>query len=358
MAAETAEPLNGSPTTAGSRLRRWFLRLTVGLAVLAWLVWKTDWQKLATLFRQAEPLVWCVALLLYAGVQMALSSSRWRVLAAPLGFSAPWRRYFTLYYMGLFFNLFLPTTMGGDVIRAWTLAETKDRRLKAFWSVVSDRLSGLFALVLLACLAMMLYDKPLPLWIHGTVWSLTVGMIVGYAALPWLGRHSSRFATAAQALSVSGEHWRGWLLALGISVAVQSASIVQIALMGRSLGLDVPLLGYAVVVPLVSLLAMLPISVGGMGVREGSLILLLGPFGVSEAGALALGLSWFAMNLVMGLAGGLVYLFCRQAASPSGPGGVEAPPRASLLPRLEKTCHGPFGRDSSEGRAGQRTAAV
>jgi uncharacterized membrane protein YbhN (UPF0104 family) len=357
MAAETSESLNGSPPAAAARLRRWLIRLAIGLSVLGWLIWKTDWRTLADLFRQAEPIGWCVALFLYAGVQMGLSSSRWRVLAAPLGFAAPWRRYFTLYYMGLFFNLFLPTTMGGDVVRAWALAETKDRRLKAFWSVVSDRLSGLFALVLLACLATMLYDRPLPFWIHATVWSLTVGMIVGYAALPWLGRRSARFATTAQALSVSGEHWRGWLLALGLSLAVQSASIVQIALMGRALGLEVPLLGYAVVVPLVSLLAMLPISVGGMGVREGSLILLLNPFGVSDAGALAVGLSWFAMNLVMGLAGGLVYLFRGQTSSAASPDRVTARPAVRLPLRTGIKPYGPFGGDSAQGRAGERAAA-
>src|SRR5437667_7766964 len=125
MATETPEPLNSAEPSSATRLRRWLIRLALGLILLGLLIWKTDWRNLAAVFRQAEPMGWCVALFLYAGVQMSLSSSRWRVLAAPLGFQAPWRRYFTLYYIGTFFNLFLPTTMGGDVIRAWALAETK-----------------------------------------------------------------------------------------------------------------------------------------------------------------------------------------------------------------------------------------
>lgn len=307
MANAPAEPV----AAPGARLRRWLLRLVVSLVILGGLIWKTNWPPLLAVFQQAEPWGWCLALFLYAGVQMSLSSSRWRVLAEPLGFSAPWRHYFTLYYIGLFFNLFLPTSMGGDVVRAWTLAETKDRRMRAFLSVVSDRLSGLLALVLLACGATLLFERPLPWWLLGTVWGLAAGLVGGYAMLPWLSRRSEKLRTLAQSLSFSRTHLKGWFLALGISIAVQSASVIQIALMGRALGLNVPFLGYAVVVPLVSLLTMLPISVGGMGVREGSLILLLAPFGVGEAGALALGLSWFAMNLVMGLAGGLVYLFRR-----------------------------------------------
>lgn len=367
MAPEAALPLNGAseppPAARAARLRRWAVRLALGGAVLGYLVWKTEWRPLVELFRQAEPWGWCLALVLYAGVQMGLSSSRWRVLAEPLGFRAPWLQFFKLYYVGLFFNLFLPTSMGGDVVRAWTLAGAKERRAQAFWSVISDRLSGLVALAVLACLATLLYDRPLPLWIPLTVWGLAGGLVGGYALLPWLGRFSPRLKAAAESLSVSRAHWRGWLLALGISVAVQSASVVQIALMGRSLGLDVPLLGYAVVVPLVSLLCMLPLSVGGMGVREGSLILLLAPFGVKEAGALALGLSWFAMNLVMGLAGGLVCLFRRAraaggAAADSAQGLRPGGRPAAAPPLREERTHGTVDRRAAEGRARERAAAA
>lgn len=350
------------PEGSNRRLRPWLLRLALGLSVLGFLVWKTEWAPLLALFRGMEPGGWCLALLLYAGVQMGLSSSRWRLLAEPLGFRAPWRHYFTLYYIGLFFNLFLPTSMGGDVVRAWTLAETKDRRVKAFLSVVSDRLSGLLALVLLACLATLLFDQPLPAWIRLTVWGLAAGMILGYALLPVLAKRSPKLLSVAHALSVSrGHRWR-WAVALGLSLLVQSASVAQIALMGEALGLRVPLLGYAVVVPLVSLLTMLPISVGGMGVREGSLLLLLAPFGVSGPEAVGLGLSWLAMNLVMGLGGGLVYLFRRphrleeptpnvnrSAAGPWLRRGRARPRTPCGVLREECADHGSFRRDSLEG---------
>ena len=80
--------------------------------------------------------------------------------------------------------------------------------------------------------------------------------------------------------------------------------VVQVALAGESLGLQASLLTYAAAVPLVCLFMMLPISVNGVGVREGSLVLLLGAVGVEPAQALALGLVWFAVTIAAGFLGG------------------------------------------------------
>jgi hypothetical protein len=91
-------------------------------------------------------------------------------------------------------------------------------------------------------------------------------------------------------------------------VVVQSASVAQVWLLGGALGLRVPLVAYAVVVPLVSLLTMLPISVFGVGVREVSLVTLLAPLAVAPEAALALGVLWFALSVAASLIGGVVYL--------------------------------------------------
>ena len=94
--------------------------------------------------------------------------------------------------------------------------------------------------------------------------------------------------------------------------------------------------------PLVSLLAMLPLSLNGLGVREGSLVLLLAPYGVAAPAAVALGLAWFAMTLALGLVGGLVYL-C-QGFSRWSP--------------QEQDAHAIFGSDSDQGRVREPAAAA
>src|SRR5262249_5560543 len=105
---------------------------------------------------------------------------------------------------------------------------------------------------------------------------------------------------------------------------------------------------YWVLVPMVSLLTLLPVSVNGMGVREGATALFLAPLGVGEGTALSLAFLWFAASAAASLGGGVVYLFGRfpRPADRAG-ASVEV-----------QTDHGPVGGDSGQGRAGQPRAAA
>ncbi|HMP01227.1 MAG TPA: lysylphosphatidylglycerol synthase transmembrane domain-containing protein [Gemmatales bacterium] len=330
---------------ARSRWPQTLLRAGISVAILGWLLWRLDWPHLLEVLRQAEPQGWFIALVIYGVVQLGLASYRWRLLGRALGFHQPWRRYLGLCYEGLFFSLFLPTSIGGDVVRALRLADEPRRRLAAGWSVVSDRLSGLVALVGVACVASIWQVQLLPVIAQAGLWLLALGLVVGRFWLPRLARRSERLNNLATALSLSQAYRRESWSALGLSLAIQLASIVQIAYMGRALGLDLGLGVYAVVVPLVALATMVPVSIGGLGVREGSFVVLLAPYGVPATTAVALGLSWLAMNVVVGLVGGLVYL-----ASDAVPAPSDA--------LNEGVGHGRVGHRADQGRAGELETAA
>jgi len=118
-------------------------RLLGSLTLLAVLAWRMDWGQLARAFANLRSGPWLVALALYLLIQ-AVSSLRWQLLARPLGFGGPWGRYLAYYFIGMFFNLVLPTSVGGDVVRAWYLARQDGdepmtgRRLGAFLSVLEQ----------------------------------------------------------------------------------------------------------------------------------------------------------------------------------------------------------------------------
>jgi uncharacterized membrane protein YbhN (UPF0104 family) len=332
--------------TALGKRSRWpqvLLRAGISGGILGWLLWRLEWPEVLALVRQSEPDGWLIALVLYGGVQLGLSSYRWRVLGRALGFYLPWWRYLQLYYVGVFFNLFLPTSMGGDVIRALNLTREPGRRLAAGWSVVSDRLSGLMALVLLACGASLLQWQAVATSPRVIIWLLALGLIFGPLVLVRLGRQSPRLGHLATALSLSRAYRREFLAAFALSLAVQAASIVQIAWLGRALGIELGLLGYAVVVPLVSLATMLPVSISGIGVREGSFVIFLASYGVPPPAAVALGLAWFLMNVIVGVIGGVVYLLSGAAQEPG---------------QSEGAGHGSVGYRAAQGRAGQLDAAA
>jgi uncharacterized membrane protein YbhN (UPF0104 family) len=100
-----------------------------------------------------------------------------------------------------------------------------------------------------------------------------------------------------------------WTTAL--SVLVQAANVIIVWLAGLAIGATVPASYYWILVPMVTLLTMLPVSLNGMGVREGGMVLFLAPLGIATGTALSLALLWFAVFTSASLLGGLVYLFGR-----------------------------------------------
>lgn len=125
-----------------------------------------------------------------------------------------------------------------------------------------------------------------------------------------------------------------------LSVGVQAANVVLVWLIGLALDAPVPGVYYWVVVPMVSLLTVLPLSLNGMGIREGGLVLFLTPVGATETTALTIAFLWFAATTSVSLAGGFVYLLGR-------------------FPRPEvRAEHEPVRRYSREGRARQPAAAA
>jgi uncharacterized protein (TIRG00374 family) len=345
-----------------------YLRLAASLLLLALLAWTTDWHRVAEDFSHLRWGLWLASVGILVGAQF-VSTLRWQMLARPLGFRAPLGRLFAIYFIGMFFNLVLPTSVGGDVVRAWYLADAGNaapptgRRLAAFVSVFVDRLNGLLVLLAIACVAAAFCPTPLPARITWSVWGLAVAAVVGLvgiAVAPRLPLPLKRFPRLRDKLhswrdrltTAFGLYVRQPRLVLAVSalsLVVQVANIVLVWLIGVALGVSVPLSHYCLVVPLVAILTLVPISLNGMGVREFAMIVLLAPLGVVSGTALSLSFLWFATTAVVSLSGVVFYIagrFPRLAAAP-----VED--FQEVRPE-----HGPVCGDSDQGRTGQSQAAA
>jgi uncharacterized membrane protein YbhN (UPF0104 family) len=321
------------------------LRLAGSLALLAFLAWRTDWRQIATAFAGLRPGWWLLALALYAVTQV-VSSLRWRLLAGPLGFRQTLGRFITLYYVGMFFNLVLPTSVGGDVVRAWYLGGGSGRKGPAFLSVFADRASGLVMLIAIACVAAACSPLDLPprvLWaVYGAGAAAAVGLVLVASVPRQLPSALAGRSRLNRALGLARDVRDALLPRPGLllvttllSAFVQSANVVVLWLAGLSLSVGVPASYYWVLVPVVTLLTMAPVSVNGMGVREWGTVLLLAPLGVAAESATALALLWFLTFGAVSVAGAGFYLFGR-------------------LPRLEvRSDDEPVRRDPDQGREGQ-----
>jgi glycosyltransferase 2 family protein len=289
------------------------LRLAITLGLLAWVGYRTDWAKVGQALASMRVELWLAALGVLVLTQV-VSAWRWQILARPFGFERSVGQLLNYYFIGMYFNLLLPTSVGGDVVRAWYLDGGAGRRALAFASVFVDRFSGLLVLLCFGCIGVWVSPAGLPAWIPTLVWVTTASAVLGIALASWLARRGERLTAQLSKVRLAIGALASPRVFAGstfLSLGVQAGNIVLVWLVGLALGAEVPFGYYWVVVPMVTLLTMLPVSVNGMGVRENAMVVFLAPLGVPETTATPLALLWFLVFLTVSLAGGLVYLFGR-----------------------------------------------
>jgi hypothetical protein len=213
----------------------------------------------------------------------------------------------------MFVNLFGPGTLGGDVARSLML-DDGGRRGLAFASVVFDRACGLVVLVSIGLGALVVRSgAALPYPVFGLAAGLVAVLLLSWLLLPWLAarvlpahHRLRRFVLEDLAPLWKDRDLLGRVAAL--SVAFHLVEVTAQYVLARAL--DVPLpYGYCLVFhPLVTVAASVPVTIGGLGVREGGYVFLLGLTGVAPATAFAMGLLWSAVIFLGGLGGGAVLL--------------------------------------------------
>jgi uncharacterized membrane protein YbhN (UPF0104 family) len=338
-------------------------RLAGTAALVGVLAWRLKWGEVASAFASLDRRFWLAALGVYLAVQV-VSSLRWLMLARALGLGGGLGRFTAWYFIGMFFNLLLPTSVGGDVVRAWYLwgadgpEPAAGRKTAAALSVLIDRANGLAVLVVVGCAGLALYPGPLEPWLTACVAGLGAATLLGLALLPLLPRLRQRLPRHPRLLQVLDgalvclRHRRLMLAVTALSLVVQLVSVLICWLLARGLGLDVPAGYCCVLTAVVSVLTLLPVSVNGMGLREAGTALLLQPLGVGTAQAVTLGMLTFAVQAAASLGGGLCYLAGRFPR-------FEAPAAAGASGAVEVRADAhPLRCGPDQGRAREPSAAA
>mgnify|MGYP000106106101 CR=1 FL=1 len=309
-----------------ARERKWWLIGAKG-AVSALLLWsllrRADLGQMLSALAGVRIELFLLALALYVGGQL-LSALRWQVLTVPLGISIAYGRLVELYFLGMFFNFFLPTVIGGDVVKAYYLGrETRDA-VRALASVFMDRNTGLGALLLVALVAAAFgrlhwADRPLIVPLVGGMLLYLLLNLALFADVSY--RSLRRLCAAVRAAPLVGlvdrAHaalgaYRSAPSALGKAVAL--SLFFHLMLIGlnyanaRALGLTLDVLPFCIFIPLVSLLSMLPITMYGLGVREYAFVLFFSSVGVTREASVLLALLWFLVTLLASLPGAVIYI--------------------------------------------------
>ena len=304
------------------RAHKALLRGLLGGALLVAVIALADPARVLAQLRQAH-VGWLLAGLAAAVASNVVSALRWRALARWLGADVSVRDATRWYFQAIGLNALLPgAVLGGDLYRAVVLRRAGQATLASSWSVVLDRVSGLWMLCAIGGLGAALCANVLAPWLRLPAGAFIALMLAGTAlwlATPWtlpalLRRWGVRWLAPLRAAAQRPDFNRqmGWQ-ALA-SAAVQVLSAAALAAGGLALGVQLPLAAWAFAIAPVFLMAALPVSVGGWGTREAAAVASLAPFGVTAPAAVGVSVIYGLYQLAQGAMGALAFGLPGQSA--------------------------------------------
>lgn len=303
-----------------------FLSLIARLGVTAlafwWALRLVDLNSLKAVLGSASPL-WLLAGVVLFFLSQLGGIARWRLLA-PAHPSMTWPFLADSFFVAQFFNIFLPSTIGGDAIRGYDLIKATGEWRNSLASILMDRLTGFAGSACMATAAWVLFPPArqdpvvrtgfLAMWgLLGAAFAVLGSrrvlrtMLRPFAriGLGTLGSHAKQFQEAIRAYLLDPRRMLG---ALGWTGVCQLAWILTFGAVARGLHSAVPFLYLVLVVPIIMMVAQVPVSLNGWGVRESATVLLLGRIGVPAAEALSLSLVCAVIPLLSGLAGAALFI--------------------------------------------------
>jgi uncharacterized membrane protein YbhN (UPF0104 family) len=265
-----------------------------------------------------EPAWLLLAVGLMASQQLLLSA-RWRQIAISCGTDMGFAGTLQINFIAAFFNQVLPSTVGGDGVRIWFAARRGAGWANATYSVLLDRIFGVFvlALVVAACLpwTLQLIREPVP---RAVLLVLACGAIAGPLLVLLAGTHFDRWlrrwaitrhvAAAAEAAAKICRSLRSAAIVVGCSIMIHLLTVSVAWCCAKAVAAPVGFTHILFLMPPVLLIATVPISIAGWGVRESSMMAAFAYAGLAESDGLTLSILFGAVSLVIGMIGGIVWI--------------------------------------------------
>ena len=302
------------------------LKIVVSAGLIALALQNVELERLSVIIIQTQ-VAWLFVSLAFLSLSYVLGAMQWQWILQMAGLRLPYPKTLSYYYVGLFFNNFLISGMGGDVLRVYDVQKhspDKERLSPALATVFFDRFMGLLTLLFLAGLMTSFVigretGVRFGLAILGLFFLWVLALIVLFhrptadrIVKPMLRFLPDRFYTRLQHLYAELHRFKSnpWSLLrlFSLSIIVQFLRILTIWAVGRAIGDSSLLLYYVIFVPVISLAASLPISVGGTGPREHTTIFLFGKIGVTAVLAFSIGFLSYLINLVSTLPGAIIFV--------------------------------------------------
>jgi len=301
------------------------LRLGVGVGIIFFLFKFVPYQELILYTKNANLLILFLSLVVFFLTNL-LAVLRWKVVISTLGIKAKFKNLFFTFFSGLFFNLFFPSLIAGDIFRGLSLAErdyqeTYDYKKKIAASVIMDRAAGFLALSFLACVSFFL--APSGVKTKSIYLSLGIILLFSFSLLffifsrtffriltyflTFFPRWQKKAYGFHNHLYLFRKKQKNFFTIIGISLLIQIMSALSFVVAGIGFGVKANYFLFFVLVPIISIVAALPLTVGGLGTREAAALFFFSQIGIDKPLALGISLMNFVSLSVMGILGGIFY---------------------------------------------------
>ncbi|HEX5716564.1 MAG TPA: lysylphosphatidylglycerol synthase transmembrane domain-containing protein [Thermoanaerobaculia bacterium] len=319
------------------------VRVAVSAALIAWILRKAPLGEVLDAFRSAD-LRFVLLAVAMSPLGYVSSVSRWRLLLRSQGGDATFWFLVKSFAVGIFFNNLLPSTIGGDAIRAYDTSRSGVGRAAAVAIVVVDRFIGLLALMLFAGVGLLLSylwsgrltDEVPELygWVAGG--AIVLGLIAALLFLPWsrpskrapdlLARLGPRFKKVSDAIFAFQGKGAVLAKAFGWSLFLQTVVVLNGWLLAKALHVPIPLPYFFLIVPIAVFVMMIPVSINAIGVRENVWAFFFTAFGVASAKGVAVAWLDYGLVLIHALIGGAIYAWSHRPSkrAPAEPVAEEA----------------------------------
>ena len=302
------------------------LRTFVAVVLCGILLSFVDWRQAAYLLLDIKILPASYAfLLLFFG--LVVSALKWQLLLKALDIQVPIIDLSRLYWSATFFQNFLPSSVGGDIVRLTVMRKT--RRLAAVAaSIFIERLTGFITLLGLAFLAFLVRPQYFYLVDKGAlIWFFLAGLIVTIFLFLYFAREIannlavripdkmvllqnilSKFEKLMLSIALYREKKYAVMITFVVSLVFYASLVIFQYLTFASLGIDIPFKEVILIAPIIPLISLLPISLNGIGIAEGAFVIMYTQLGVSPEEALAAALLRRILLLLFSLFGGIFIL--------------------------------------------------
>lgn len=303
------------------------IKVGVSSTLLGYLISRLDYQRLWDVVHNAAPL-WLMLSTMILIARNWVGAWRCRVLLQTKGLNFPLSYAVRLYFTSQFFNIFLPTSIGGDVARGYYIGKEIGHWADVAAVVVMERLLGFIALIVLVLISvpfcLMLIGNAMIFYVAVGLSLVTLLFMVLLLSplitdIPFLHRIKALDRRVRQ-LTLLMNSLRSFkdrsrlVFAFILSLIFQLVAVYTTYLLSLGIGEAIPLLYFLLILPLVQIVSMFPFTLSGLGVREGAFVYLFMFVGVDSHIGLSIGLLFFAQLLVLSIIGGVIYIQQRERA--------------------------------------------